>query len=619
MVKKTLRLERRGAPEPARWSTRPSAAAPLRRRRFVQGVGATAGLFAAPAILGGLRADAGAFNDPLFALGVASGDPGAHSVVLWTRLAPDPLNGGGMADASVLVRWQVAADLGMANVIRSGTTIALPRNGHAVHVIAPGLPSDSWFYYRFEALGEFSRVGRTRTFPSRRDVVAQMRFAMASCQDFRDGFYPAYRDMAEQELDFVVHVGDYIYENGPRGNPIAEGRNHVNEEVFTVEDYRDRYALYRLDPNLQEAHARFPFIVTWDDHEVDNNYAGLIAEEDGPAQGEAFVDRRRNAYRVYSETMPLRPANRKHGPHMRLFRKLRFGDLADIHVLDTRQFRTDQPAEDGFGSTDPDSLLAEPLLGETLFDDTGILDPSATMLGKQQERWLTRNLVRSRATWNILAQQVMLGQWNLTEAARLSTLAQLPPDTPPEQREAIDNLLRRIDDIFNVDAWDGYLAARRRLFDVLARVRPSNPVVLSGDIHSAWGINLLDDFTNPNSEILAAEFVCTAISATFDALDPRPADAVVRASVLADNPQVEFFNGLFRGYCLCDVDQTRWRTTYRAAGTLADVLNPNPLALVPFEDTPVETDAVLEIEAGFNAPGNGARIETKFARIPLGV
>jgi alkaline phosphatase D len=585
----------------------------------VQGVGATAGLFAAPAILGGLRADAAAFNDPLFALGVASGDPGAHSVVLWTRLAPDPLNGGGMAETPVLVRWQVASDPGMANVLRSGAAIALPRNGHAVHVVARGLPSDSWFYYRFEALGEFSRVGRTRTFPGRRDVVAQMRFATASCQDFRDGFYPAYRDMAEQELDFVVHLGDYIYENGPRGNPIAEGRNHVSEEVFTVEQYRDRYALYRLDLNLQEAHARFPFIVTWDDHEVDNNYAGRIAEEDAPAQGEAFLERRHNAYQVYSETMPLRPANRKHGPHMRLFRKLRFGDLADIHVLDTRQFRTDQPAEDGFGSTDdPVNREAELLLGETLFDATGILDPNATMLGEQQERWLTGNLARSRATWNILAQQVMLGQWNLSEAARLGTLAQLPPGTPPEQQEAIDNILKQIDDIFNVDTWDGYQAARRRLLDVLAQVRPNNPVVLSGDIHSAWGINLLDDFGDPNSDILAAEFVCTAISATFDALDPRPADALTRASVLADNPQVEFFNGLFRGYCICDVDRARWRTTYRAAGTLADVLNPDPFSLVPFEDTPVETDAVLEIEAGFNAPGSGARIEAAFARIPLG-
>jgi alkaline phosphatase D len=556
----------------------------------VQGVGATASLFAAPAILRGLRADAAVFNDPLFALGVASGDPAAHSVVLWTRLAPDPLNGGGMADVPILVRWEVASDPGMANVVRSGATIALPRNGHAVHVVAWGLPSDSWFYYRFEAQGEFSRVGRTRTFPGRHDTVTQMRFATASCQDFRDGFYPAYRDMAEQELDFVVHVGDYIYENGPRGTPIAEGRNHVSDEVFTVREYRDRYALYRLDANLQEAHARFPFIVTWDDHEVDNNYAGRIAEEDAPAQNEVFLERRHNAYQVYSETMPLRPVNRQHGPIMRLFRRLRFGQLADIHVLDTRQFRTDQPAEDGFGSTDPASRLAEPVFQEV----------HATMMGLRQEAWLARNLTHTRATWNILAQQMLMGQWNSA-----SFVNQVIPGA-------------EIDNILSMDAWDGYPAARRRLFDILARLRPNNPVVLSGDFHSAWGVNLLDDFEDPSSDILAAEFVCTSISATFDELDPRPADAVVRGTLLADNPHVEFFNGLFRGYCICDVDETRLRTTYRAAGTLADVLNPDPLALVPFEDTPVETDAVLEIEAGFNAPGSGGRIETEFARIPLG-
>lgn len=615
MAKKALQPERSGTTGPARSLGRSGAVAPLKRRRFVQGVGATAGLLAAPAILGGLRADAAAFNDPLFPLGVASGDPSAHSVVLWTRLAPDPLNGGGMSDAPVLVRWEVATDPGMSNVIRRGFTIALPRNGHAVHAVARGLPSNSWFYYRFEALGESSRVGRTRTFPSTRDFVTHMRFGLVSCQDFRDGFYPAYEDLAKQELDFVVHVGDYIYENGPRSTPIADGRNHIGDEAFTVEDYRNRYALYRLDANLQQAHARFPFIVTWDDHEVDNNYAGGIAEEDAPRQDEAFLERRRGAYQVYGETMPLRLINRvrRRDGSVRLFRRLRFGRLADIHVLDTRQFRTDQPAEDGFGSTDPDSLAVEPILGERLFDDTGILDPDATMTGARQESWLARNLTRSRATWNILAQQVMLTQWNLTEAARLTALAA----TPPDQQGAVNALFQKVENVFNVDAWDGYQAARRRLFDLLAKVRPNNPVVLSGDIHSAWGANLLDDVGNPNSDMLAAEFVCTSISSSFVDLDPRPTDFVVRASVEADNPHVEFFNGLFRGYCICDVTDARWQTTYRAAGTLEDVANPDPLALVPFETTPVETDAILEIEPGFNAPASGARLETKFARVPL--
>lgn len=602
MTKKTPQSGRNGTTASARSSGRSSKVAPLKRRRFVQGVGATAGLFAAPAILGGLRADAAAFNDPLFPLGVASGDPGAHSVVLWTRLAPDPLNGGGMPDTPVLVRWRVATDAGMSHVIRSGAAIALSRNGHAVHAVARGLPSNSWFYYRFEALGQYSRVGRTRTFPSKRDFVSHMRFGLVSCQDFRDGFYPAYRDLATQKLDFVVHVGDYIYENGPRSTPIAEGRNHIGDEAFTVEDYRNRYALYRLDANLQQAHARFPFIVTWDDHEVDNNYAGGIAEEDAPLQDAAFLERRRGAYQVYGETMPLRFFNRvrRRDGSVRLFRRLQFGRLADIHVLDTRQFRTDQPAEDGFGSTDPKSLSVEPVLGEVLFDAEGILDPDATMTGERQEVWLARNLKRSRATWNILAQQVMMTQWNLASFVN----------------QAFPGL--DIADILSMDGWDGYQAARRRLFEVLARVRPNNPVVLSGDIHSAWGVNLLEDFEDPNSDLLAAEFVCTSISATFGGLDPRATDALVRGTVQQGNLHVEFFDGLFRGYCLCDVTDARWQTTYRAVGTLDDVQNPNPLALVPFEDTPVKTDAILEIEPGFNAPGSGARLTTKYARLPLG-
>jgi alkaline phosphatase D len=207
----------------------------------------------------------------------------------------------------------------------------------------------------------------------------------------------------------------------------------------------------------------------------------------------------------------------------------------------------------------------------------------------------------------------MLTQWNLVEAARLAVLAA----TPPDQQGAVNDLFQKIENVFNVDAWDGYQAARRRLFDLLAKVRPNSPVVLSGDIHSAWGANLLDDVGNPNSDMLAAEFVCTSMSSSFVDLDPRPTDFVVRASVAADNPHIEFFNGLFRGYCLCDVTDARWQTSYRAAGTLADVANPDPLALVPFETTPVETDAVLEIEPGFNAPGSGARLETKFARVPL--
>ncbi len=585
------------------------------RRRVLRGLGSAAGLVVAPAILKGVRAEEA--SGSLFSLGVASGDPDAHSVVLWTRLAPDPLNGGGMGNRAVLVRWEIAADPGLAHILRSGSALARPEEGHVVRVVAAGLPPNQWLYYRFQAMGEASRVGRTHTFPPRGAPVDRMRCGLVSCQDFTDGFFPAYGDLAKQELDFVLHVGDFIYEGGAVATPLAPDRNHIGAEIFSVADYRNRYALYRLDANLQEAQARFPFLVTWDDHEVDNNYAGTIAEEDAPFVGADFLARRRNAYQVYSESMPLRPENRLNGKTMRLYRKLAFGQLADLFMLDTRQFRTDQPAQDGFGSTDPDSAnpLLEAAFGEVLFDAQGIENPAATMMGDQQERWLWNGLKQSRAAWTVIAQQIMLTEWNLITTAKLNI--QFNPAIPANQKAAILQALGVVDNIFNVDAWDGYQAARRRLFHIIQTAGPRNPVVLSGDIHAAFGSNLLADFVNPDSDMVAAEFTCTSISSTFVGQDPRPADAIVRPGVAADNPHIEFFNGLFRGYCICDVDAQRWQTTYRAVGTLDDLQNPSPLALTPFDDSPVETDAVLELDRGFNQPGSGQRLTTTFSRIPL--
>ena len=466
-------------------------------------------------------------------------------------------------------------------------------------------------------MGESSRIGRTRTFPLPGTPVASMRCALASCQNFAQGFYTAYRDLAEQDVDFVFFVGDYIYEQGAQANPVVPGRNHTGAEIFSVTDYRNRYALYRLDAHLQDAHARFPFIVTPDDHEVDNDYAGTIAEEGAPYQGADFLQRRKNAYQVYSEMMALRPENRLQANKgkLTLYRQLKFGSLADIFVLDTRQFRTDQPAEDGFGSTDPDSAALEPALREKLYDAAGINDPAASMMGATQESWLANGLGKSRAKWNIIAQQVMVMPWNLVRTAALNI--QFNPAIPDALKTQLLAAIGQVDNFVNVDAWDGYPAARARLLQMLATIKPSNPIVLSGDIHSAWAANLLSDFSNPNSDPVAAEFVCTSIASTFLTQDPRPADAIVRPGVKNDNPHIAFFNGLFRGYCLCDVDANRWQTTYRAVGTLADTQNPSALALTPMESSTVETDAVIEIQSGFNKPASGKRLAVDFARIPL--
>ena len=581
------------------------------RRRLLHGIGATSALlavptlaFSAPVYVRGVRGDPRPSD--LFSLGVASGDPHARSVVMWTRLAPDPLNGGGMPSRVVRVKFRVARDPGLRDVVQSGVTLAGPHDGHAVHVTVTGLEPNTWYWYQFEAQGARSRVGRTRTFPDALHDVAGMRFAVVSCQDYAAGYYPAYRDMVGQGLDFVVHTGDYIYEYPVSGTPLLAGREHLDGEIFSVQDYRNRYALYRLDPDLQDAHAALPFLCTWDDHEVDNNYAGLIAEEVAPFTGAAFVERRRNAYQVYRETMPLRPGNRLLTAEgaLRIYREFRFGRLASLYMLDTRQYRSDQPAGDNFGSTDPDSLAVEPIFGERLFDADGIANPAATLLGTEQEHWLAGRLAASRTRWNVLAQQVMLMPWNLRAAGRKQV--ELNPALPPDQKAVLLGLVDKVANIYNVDAWDGYAAAQRRLLELVAGSGASNPIIVTGDIHSAWGANLLKDFGDPdNSDLVAAEFVCTSISSTFLQPDPRPTDFIVRAS-LPDNAHISYFSGLFRGYCLCDVNRSRWQTTYRAV--LGDLNNPDPLALVPQPDSQVGTDRVLSIEAGFNVPGSGKRV-----------
>ena len=347
----------------------------------------------------------------------------------------------------------------MGNIVRLGDMTAHPRDGHAVSVNVDGLLSDSWYCYRFSCQGEYSRIGRTRTLPVPGAFASSLTFATVSCQNYERGYYAAYRDIATQDFDFIVHLGDYIYESAATMTVPAD-RRHTGGETTSLVDYRNRYALYRLDPNLQDAHALFPFIVTWDDHEVDNNYAGLAPEDNQTAL--AFFLRRANAYRAYAETMPLRPSIKSKNGALNLYRAFKFGRLAEFFVLDGRQMRTDQPCGDGiqFQQSCP-----------------AILDPAASMLGEEQEGWLFRNLKSSAATWNVLAQQVMMMQWDL---GVLGELIGLPPPV----------------NIFQVDAWDGYQAARTRLTDFLATEGIRNAVVLSGDIHSSWAADLLVDFAD---------------------------------------------------------------------------------------------------------------------------
>ena len=485
----------------------------LGRRQFLAG-----GLALGATALAPVARRAGAqprFTINPFTLGVASGHPLPGGVVLWTRLAPQPLvPGGGMAPEVVPVTWEVASDERLTQVVQKGTAAATPEWAHAVHVEVGGLTPDRWYWYRFRAGGETSPVGRTRTAPTVGAAVDRLRFAFASCQHYEQGYYGAYHRMLADDLDLVVHLGDYIYES-------SWGQNHVRQhgapEPHTLDDYRIRHALYKTDPELQAMHGACPWLVTWDDHEVANDYADDRSQWAHPR--EWFLARRAAAYKAYYEHMPLRRQAVPFGPHLRLYHHVTFGTLAQFHVLDNRQFRSHQPcvAPGRGGSAVSEECPAR-------------LDPTLTMHGEVQERWLQTALDRSRARWNVLAQQ--------------SIMAQVDRKPGPGQQ-------------FWTDSWDGYPVARRRLLDYLGSRRPANPVVIGGDVHSFWVTDLKPDFDDPRSPAVATEFVGTSITSQFG----RPEVLDIQR---ADNPHVRFADGRRRGYVRVEVTPQRWQADLRA-------------------------------------------------------
>jgi alkaline phosphatase D len=446
-----------------------------------------------------------------FSLGVASGEPTADGIVLWTRIAPEPLAGGGLPMLTIAVQWQIAADERMQHIVQTGTALAHPELAHAVHVEVAGLLPARDYWYRFISGGETSPVARTRTLPAPAGRVDRLRFGVAGCQRYEEGYFTAYRHLAGEHLDLVFHYGDYIYEYKMMQQ--AAVRRADLDESYTVEDYRKRYALYKLDDDLQAAHASAPFLVSWDDHEVDNNWAG---DRDQDSTDPAlFLLRRAAAFQAFYEHMPLRRSALPRGPDMLNYRRFNVGNLAQINVLDTRQFRSDQPCGDGSKAACSAALAA-----------------GRTMLGRQQEQWLYDGLSGSPATWHVLAQQVMMVQLDRNTDAQI-----LAPD---------------------MDTWNGAVAARQRLFDVLQRQRVRNPVVLSGDIHSHWAGQLKADFTDEKSAVVGTEFVATSISSGGDGSDQHDETP----QVLAQNPHMKFFNNQ-RGYLSIEVTPQRWQTHFR--------------------------------------------------------
>jgi alkaline phosphatase D len=473
----------------------------LSRRHFI--AAGSAALVGAPAII---RARGRWHSDP-FSLGVASGDPAPDGFVIWTRLAPSPLEPhGGMPVESVPVTWAVASDEGFRTIVARGSAMAHPELAHSIHVEVAGLQPERSYFYRFEAGGQRSPVGRARTFPFAASTPQRLRFGVAGCQDYQSGYYTAFRHLADEDLSFVFHYGDYIYEYGPDSPAV---RTHVGDVLMSLDDYRRRYAQYKSDPDLRAVHAAHPFFMTLDDHEVRNNWAGDFEDEDR-APPDVFRLRRQSAFQAWYEHMPVRRRQIPTRSAIQLYRGARFGNLARFDFLDTRQFRTNQPCDDGYKAA-----------------CAAVNSPRAQMISAAEEAWLAHNLARRDARWNVVAQQVMMMSIDWRKS---------PADGPHK--------------LLNLDSWAGYEAQRRRL---LARMRGlNNVVVLTGDEHTNYA-GLLHDRDRPT----AVEFVGTSISSDGDGED-QPTWA---ARVLANNPQLKFINNQ-RGYLTCDVSAHEWQTNF---------------------------------------------------------
>ncbi|MEV4739079.1 alkaline phosphatase D family protein [Streptomyces sp. NPDC049555] len=522
----------------------PAATGPFRRRFLTLTAGAAVlaltprlpRAYAAPSRSLDLR------DDP-FTLGVASGDALPNAVVLWTRLAPRPYepSAGLPEEGEATVQWEISRDEHFRTVEQRGSTLAEAEDGYSVHIDVRGLKPDRVYWYRFRTGSWISPTGRTRTTPEQGDPVREMRLGLASCQQYDEGYYTALRHLADEDLDAVFFVGDYIYENAinakagarryPRDRELPASCNHT---LQTLTDYRMRYALGKADPDLQAAHAAHPWYVTWDDHEVENNYAAEVSQHNDPV--DAFLRRRAAAYRAYWENMPLRSRQRPSGPDMRLYRRFSYGRLAQFDILDTRQYRDDQAYGDGWQYPGPKSE-----------------DPARSITGDAQEQWLIDGFHRSSVVWNVVPQQVIFSRRRTTAGrSRLS-----------------------------MDAWDGYPASRRRLLKGARHAGVENLMVLSGDAHVHYAMDIKEDFDDPRSPTAGVEIAGTSLSSGFDGVE-RPPN---RDAVLAANPHMKYFADR-RGYVVVTLEEEQARADYR---TLPYVTRPG---------APIGTAASFVTEAG---------------------
>lgn len=484
----------------------------MTRRELVTGLALTGATLLSPS-----RLPAQGFDVTPFQLGVASGDPSPDGFVLWTRLAPAPLQPhGGMPKRAVEVSWEVANDDRFRTVVARGTAIARPELAHSVHVEVSGLASDRPYWYRFSAFGERSFAGRSRTTPAVSAPVKSLRFGVAGCHHYEEGYFHAFRALADAELDFLFHYGDYIYEYPPapplrmlREVPFSPVRLHLGGETYSLDDYRLRYAQYRTDPDLQKAHAAMPWFVTFDDHEVANNWAGDQDEKGTPP--EIFALRRAAALQAWYEHMPVRRASLPSRDGVRMYRGAGWGNLLSASFLDTRQYRSDQACGDG------DRQLCDAARA-----------PGRTLLGTEQERWLLDRLSRSDARWNLIAQQVLMMDLDLSRGAETTTR------------------------LTSMDTWGGYPAARERLLARIQERKITNTVVVTGDAHQHFAGDVL---RTSDGAAVATEFLVSSATSGGDGLGMLPGNE----QILRRNPSLRMLEDR-RGYGICTVSHESWTT-----------------------------------------------------------
>jgi len=490
------------------------------RRTALAYLGAGASLMSARGCLTQPR-----FTESPFTLGVAAGDPTSTGLVIWTRLALAPLEpNNGLSAARIPVRWEVGSDANFNDVVRSGEAVAERQWGYSVHVEVEALQPGRPYYYRFASGGQTSPTGRAKTAPPIDAPLDRVRMAMAGCQKFSEGYYTAHRELAKEDLDFIFFYGDYIYEartppedweHPNPDSPQAIGRVHLGSECLNLAEYRQRYSQYTMDADLQASRASAAWFVTYDDHEINNNWTGRKPAYEA-AKGLA---RRAAAMQAWYEFMPVRKSVRPQGSAVPLYRRAVYGDLVDLNLLDTRQFRTEQPCGTAIYCEDVDS-------------------PDADVLGKAQETWLFNALNNSKAQWKVLAQQVVM--------------MDIDRDKSPGYLVASDS-------------WAGYRVPRSRLLSYIKDREMSDVVVLTGDVHRHLAGELYVDGRNPEGPPVATEFVGTSISSGGNGSDLNGRNR----RMLEANPQLRFVNGQ-RGYAVCEITPERWKTDFKVLDKVSD-------------------------------------------------